>query len=106
VTFLFDQDMPDDLGHVLRQLGHTVVMLREVLPTTTPDSEVLAYAVAQGMILITCNRDDFVALAQSQAHHGIIVVFRRNSRTAERVALVRLLQNAGEQGLAKNITFA
>ncbi len=106
MTFLFDNDVPDDLAHVLRQLGHTVVLLREVLPTTTTDPDVLAHAYAKQMILITCNRDDFVALAASQPYHGIIVVFRRKSRTAERAALVRLLENAGEQGLANNITFA
>lgn len=106
MTFLFDHDVPDDLAHVLRQLGHAVLRLREVLPITTPDSEVLAHAFANGMIMITCNRDDFVTLAQSHPHHGIIVVFRRKSRTAERAALVRLLENAGEQGLAYNINFA
>jgi len=40
VKFLFDHDMPDDLGHVLRQMGHGVVLLREVLRGTTPDPEV------------------------------------------------------------------
>lgn len=57
------------------------------------------------MIMITCNRDDFVALGQCQPHHGIIVVFRRKSRTAERAALVRLLECAGEQRLRSNINF-
>jgi predicted nuclease of predicted toxin-antitoxin system len=106
VTFLFDHDVPDDLGHVLRQLGHTVVLLRDVLPTTAPDTEVLAHAFAHQMIMMTCNRDDFVALAQNQPHHGLIVVFRRKSRTTERAALVRLLESAGEQGLSNNINFA
>jgi hypothetical protein len=41
VRFLFDHDVPDDLSHVLRQLGHTVVLLREVLPPTAADSAVL-----------------------------------------------------------------
>ena len=106
MTFLFDHDVPDDLGHVLRQLGHTVVLLREVLPTTTADSDVLAHAFAHRMMMVTCNRDDFLALAQNQPHHGLIVMFRRKSRTAERAALVRLLENAGEEGLANNINFA
>jgi predicted nuclease of predicted toxin-antitoxin system len=98
--------MPDDLGHVLRQLGHTVILLRAVLPGTTSDTEVLAYAAAQKQILITCNRDDFVTLAKTQPYHGLIVLFRRKSRMAERAALVRLLENAGEQGLVRNINFA
>jgi len=106
VKFLFDQDMPDDLGHVLRQLGHTVLLLREVLPCTAPDPEVLAYATAHGLILVTCNRNDFLALAPTQPHPGLILLFRRKSRTAERAALVHLIEKAGEQGLSGNINFA
>jgi len=36
----------------------------------------------------------------------LIVLFRRKSRTADRVALVRLLEKAGDQGVANNINFA
>ena len=106
MKFLFDHDVPDDLGPVLRQLGHTVILLREVLPRTTPDDGILAYAVENGLVVITCNRDDFVTLARSRPHPGLIVLFRRKSRMAERVALVRLLENAGEQGVAGNVNFA
>lgn len=106
MKFLFDHDVPDDLGHVLRQLTHSVVLLREVLPGTTPDHGVLAHAAANGLVLITCNRDDFVALALAQPHHGLIVLVRRKSRAAERAALVRLLEKTGEQGLAQNVNFA
>jgi predicted nuclease of predicted toxin-antitoxin system len=106
VNFLFDHDVPDDLGHVLRALGHPVLLLREVLPRTTPDPAVLAYATVHGLILVTCNRDDFVHLTQARAHSGLIVLFRRKSRTAERAALVRLIEKAGEQGLSGNINFA
>ena len=56
--------------------------------------------------MVTCNRDDFVALAQAQPHHGLIMLFRRKSRTADRAVLVRLVEKAGEQGLAQNINFA
>ena len=65
---------------MLRQLGHTVVLLREVLPNTTPDSEVFAYAAARQLVMVTCNRDDFVALARTQPHCGLIVLFRRKSQ--------------------------
>ena len=106
MKFLFDPDMPDDLGHVLRHLGHTVVLLREALPRTAPDAEVLAHAATHELIMVTCNRDDFLALARTEPHHGLIVLFRRKSRTAERAALVRLIENAGESGLVHNINFA
>lgn len=106
MRFLFDHDVPDDLSYVLRELGHSVVLLRDVMPTTATDAAVLHFAAEQGFVLITCNRDDFIALAPTETHHGIIVLVRRKSRAAERSALVRLLTAAGEQGLANNITFA
>lgn len=106
MTFLFDDDVPDDLSHLLAHLGHRVTFLREVLPRDTPDAAVLDHAIRHGLILVTCNRDDFVALGSERPHHGIIIVIRRRSRAHERAALLRLLERATETGLASNISFA
>ena len=106
MKFLFDHDVPDDLAHLLRELEHAVVLLREVLPRTSQDGEILAYAHRERALLVTCNRDDFLELAQAQPHGGIVIIIRRDSRTAERTALFRLLQRAGESGLRGNINFA
>jgi len=57
-------------------------------------------------VLITCNRDDFLALAGRGRHAGIIVLVRRKSRALERAALVRLLDRAGEAGIQENVNFA
>lgn len=54
----------------------------------------------------TCNRDDFLAIAQKVAHAGLIVLIRRRTRVQERAALVRLLDGAGDAGLRGNINFA
>ena len=56
--------------------------------------------------MVTCNRDDFVELAKREPHHGIVVIIRRKTRAAERAALFRLLERAGETGLKSNINFA
>jgi hypothetical protein len=72
VKFLLDHDVPDDAGFSLEALGHVVVKLREVLPVTTPDDEVLRLAGERNSVLITCNRDDFLAAAGRAAHHRII----------------------------------
>jgi len=56
--------------------------------------------------LITCNRDDFLAVASRLPHHGIIILVRRKSRALERAAVVRLLDSAGESELRDNINFA
>jgi predicted nuclease of predicted toxin-antitoxin system len=106
VKFLLDQDVPDDAAFSLEALGHSVVKLREVLPVTSTDKEVLRLAGERGYVLITCNRDDFLAVAGRVAHHGIIILIRRKSRALERAALVRLLDSAGELGINDNINFA
>ena len=106
MTFLLDHDALDDLAYSLKGLGHEVIYLREVLSIKTPDPEVLAYAQQRGWIVITCNRDDFLALGKSQPHCGIILLQRKTTRVAERAALIHLLDRAGEAGIANNINFA
>jgi hypothetical protein len=58
-------------------------------------------------VLITCNRADFLALAEpTETHPGLILLFRRRTHQAEAGRLLALLANAGEQGLANNVNFA
>jgi predicted nuclease of predicted toxin-antitoxin system len=106
VKFLLDHDVPEDLTYLLQELGHEVLRLRDVLPQEAADPVVLQFTHEHGCLLLTCNRDDFIELAQRQAHHGIIVIVRRKTRAAERAALFRLLEQAGETGLKNNINFA
>jgi len=86
VKFLLDQDVPEDLRHLLERLGYEVMLLRHCLPEESSDQAVLQFAHAGGYVLLTCNRDDFLRLAEVQPHHGIIVVIRRRTRAAERAA--------------------
>ena len=51
-------------------------------------------------------RDDFLKLAETEPHRGIIVVIRRKTRALERAALLRLLERASETGLRNNVDFA
>lgn len=106
MTFLLDQDVPDAVTRVIQQAGHEVHRLREMLPVDSPDEVVLASSHARGALLVTCNRDDFLSLAKTNPHAGIIVLIRRQTRIAECSAFLRLLQSAGESGLQNNINFA
>jgi predicted nuclease of predicted toxin-antitoxin system len=106
VRCLLDQDVPDDLTYLLRELDHEVVRLREVLPPDATDRAVLQWAHEHDWLLLTCNRDDFLTLAETEPHRGIIVVIRRRTRAHERAALLRLLERAGDIGLRSNINFA
>jgi len=106
MTFLLDHDVPEDITYSLQALGHRLIRIRDVLPKESSDPEVLARAYEGKFILITCNRDDFLGLAKTQPHCGIIILVRRRTRIAERAALIRLLDGAGESGLSNNINFA
>jgi len=106
VKFLLDHDVPDDLSYLLEELTHQVLLLRKVLPKDASDESVLQFAHDNNCVLLTCNRDDFLQLAKHKSHHGIIVVIRRRTRAAERAALFRLLDSAGEAGLNANLNFA
>ena len=106
MTFLLDQDVPDAIGRVVAEGGHTVTRLREVLPPDADDSAVLRFAHSHQSVLVTCNRDHFLALVADHPHAGLIVVIRRQSRAAECSRFLRLLRNAGESGIRNNVTFA
>jgi predicted nuclease of predicted toxin-antitoxin system len=106
VNLLFDHDVPDDTAYGLSAQGHQVFRLRDLIDPQTPDEEVLHYAAEHDFILVTCNRDDFLAAARTIRQAGIIVMIRRAARVRERGALMRLLDKAGEQGIRENINFA
>ena len=106
MTFFFDHDVPEDAAFALEAMGHKVVRLREVLPTTTTDDEVFRYANTNDHILVTCNRDDFLSLIGDVPFSGLIILVRRPRRALERAALVQLIERVGESGLRGAIHFA
>ena len=63
LRFLSDQCVPTQIIEHLRQHGHPVTLLREVLPIRSPDQAVIAKAQEQGAILLSLNGDfaDIVA---------------------------------------------
>jgi hypothetical protein len=60
-----------------------VTELRAVLPIQADDIEAFGYAFEHGLFLISCNRDDFLALAVDHSNPGAITLVRRRSRDAE-----------------------
>lgn len=106
MRFFLDDDVPDRVAGVLLVAGHEIVRLRDVLAPNTDDAAVLERATADGFVLVTCNRDDFLSAARNRKHAGIIILIRRRTRIAECSALLRLIDRAGPEGLAGNINFA
>jgi predicted nuclease of predicted toxin-antitoxin system len=106
MKFFLDHDVPDRIGGLLAETGHAVTKLREALPVTTKDADVFHYVREHGMVLITCNRDDFLPLAAETSHPGVIILIRRDRRLREASRLLHLVEHAGEQGLRNNVNFA
>jgi predicted nuclease of predicted toxin-antitoxin system len=80
--------------------------LRAVLPVTATDLDALRYASERGLFVVTCNRDDFLALVANHSNPGLIVLIWRRTRLAECGHLLKLLREATEAGIERNINFA
>ena len=94
------------MAYGLTALGPEVFKPRELIDPQTTDEELLRFAAKNNYVLITCNRDDFLSAARKISHAGLIILIRRGARVRERVALLRLLDRAGEDGIRENINFA
>ena len=53
MKFFLDHDVPTEVGRVLRQEGHEVIELRQVLPVQASDFEAFGYARDHDLFLIT-----------------------------------------------------
>ena len=108
MRFLVDEDVAVEATRCLRQAGHEVLLVTEVLGVRTDDVDIWRHAVQPQSIVVTCNRQDFLELAGTEPATGLIILVlnRRRTRQAECRHLLRLLTNAGEVGLKRNINFA
>jgi predicted nuclease of predicted toxin-antitoxin system len=104
VKFLVDEDVAIDVARCLRNAGHEVALVAEVLGVQTDDVDIWRYAVRTESVVVTCNRQDFLALAGSAPETGVII--RRRTRVAECQHILRLLTGTSETGLRTNINFA
>jgi predicted nuclease of predicted toxin-antitoxin system len=106
MRFLVDEDVAIEVARALQQAGHEVLLVPEVLGLRTDDVDIWHHAALTQCIVLTCNRQDFLALAGTQPATGLIILNRRRTRQAECRHLLQLLANAGEDGFKRNINFA
>lgn len=97
MKFLLDHDVPDDLSFLLIQLGHQVILLRQALPADSRDDAVLGFCYDRGCILVTCNRDDFLRLAQVKPHHGWQPRRALQASDSEVDRFVAIVRSAGDR---------
>jgi predicted nuclease of predicted toxin-antitoxin system len=75
---LLDHNVPDAVAVVFRNHSHTVVLLREIMPTDSPDPVVATVADMDGAVLVSCDHD-FGSIAP-RILKGMRARFRRLSR--------------------------
>jgi predicted nuclease of predicted toxin-antitoxin system len=92
MRFLLDEDLPPNAAVIARSLGLEAVSVHEIGRTGLPDEDQLSFAASETRILVTRNRDDFIALthrayATNAPHHGVLLVPRSAPNThPERIA--------------------
>lgn len=111
MRFLADNDIKERVVEWMEAQGYEVVRVRSLLPASTPDDILWPLAIRERRIVLTYNRDDFLALASAsiaaeEAFAGLIVLKQWQEPWLEIRKLKALLDRAGEQGLANNINFA
>jgi predicted nuclease of predicted toxin-antitoxin system len=105
LKFKLDENMPADLGALLRSRGHDAVDVAEEGLAGAEDSPVLSAATNESRILLTFDLD-FADIRQYPpgTHAGIVVFRLRDQRwkTLEKPA-TQLLQGGGLQSLENGL---
>lgn len=81
---LLDHKVPDSVAAVFRARSHTVALLREIMPTDSPDLVVATVGDMDSAVLVSCDRD-FDSIAP-RILRGMRARYRRLSRIAIRCA--------------------
>jgi predicted nuclease of predicted toxin-antitoxin system len=71
-----DEQFPKIVVKLLRELGHDILTVQEAGKANQriPDEDVLAFAIADNLIVLTINRGDFIRLHNLQSNHAGIIV--------------------------------
>jgi predicted nuclease of predicted toxin-antitoxin system len=101
--YLDDCANSDLLADLLTQAGHTVVRPADAGTRGEDDEVHFAYAVANGLVLITKNPVDFQVLHQGDPNHpGIFAVYQdndvRDMTQADMVAAIARIEGAVPHG--------
>ena len=92
LRFFSDQCVPQEIVEMLRQGGHEVLLLRETLPTDSPDSVVISKAQQLGAILLSLNGDfaDIVAFPPSSYAGNIAIQLHNHPEVVAQLMRVLL----------------
>jgi predicted nuclease of predicted toxin-antitoxin system len=106
VRFLVDESSGTAVVEHLRQAGHDVLAVAEIMPRA-PDPDILAHAARESRILVT-NDKDFgeLAIRSGQAHSGIVLLRLNDERPSSRVRVLETALAQCADQLAGSFTVA
>lgn len=68
MRFFLDEDLSDEVARIARNLGLEAQSVHELDRRGLSDDEQFDYAIEEEMVMVTRNRDDYLAL--NAQHHG------------------------------------
>ncbi|HQE94013.1 MAG TPA: DUF5615 family PIN-like protein [Anaerolineae bacterium] len=98
MKFLVDECAGTSVVDCLRDAGHDVVAVAEVMPQAD-DAQILEYAVLEARILVT-NDKDFgeMIYRSSRAHRGVLLLRLQDERSENKVRITKIvLVRVGER---------
>lgn len=91
MKFLVDECLSPALTAVAHDAGHEAYHVVHRGWSGESDPRILQHLLAEELVLVTNNRDDFLALVQGMDVHPGLVVIVQNVRRAEQVRLFGLV---------------
>jgi predicted nuclease of predicted toxin-antitoxin system len=99
VKVLIDVSAGQAVADLFRSLGHDTSFVRDVAPTM-PDSDILTWAVSEGRLVVTMDKDFGELIFRSgQAHAGVLLLRLEAARTPEKLHIVTDILAAHESNL-------
>lgn len=96
VRFYLDADLSPRIASIARSLGLDVVSAHEAGLAEAEDADQLRHAAAEGRVLVTRNRDDFLALTLEAYHdrapHAGLLLLARAGRAHQTSRLAHALR--------------
>ena len=108
----FDEDVSPVVCKIIRSRGYDCASAHEFGKRGISDNEQLHFAVAEGRIMVTHNRTDYVDLAMEwnglgNRHSGIVLVFQENRTASEMAnAILTVLSNYDQADWINVVAYA